>query len=234
VIVVAHRTMPLDHPENSLAGIAGAAMAGADVVEVDVRLTRDGVPVLMHDAIPFRTTRTILPVRWRSAASFDRLRVRGDDSHPPRFSAAVDALPDGLKMAIDVKDGRSMAATIHVLDRSGRLDDTLLWSEHPDAVRVAAERAPGVQRAWLKNTTTPVAAIQYCRDAAELGADAVSVMDVSLTSEVVTAGHDLGLVVYSWVRTLDAQATVIAAGPDGIVTDWVRQAAQPPGGAARG
>jgi glycerophosphoryl diester phosphodiesterase len=224
VIVVAHRTMPLDHPENSLAGIVGAATAGADAVEVDVRLTRDEVPVLMHDPIPFRTTGSLVPVRWRTARSFDRLRVRGDGSHPPRFSAALDALPEGLVMAIDVKDGRSMAAAIHVLERSGRLDDALLWSSHRPAVQVAKERAPGVQRAWLQNTETETDAIAYCREAAALGADAVSVMDVSLTSAVVEAGHDLGLVVYSWVRTLEIQPKVIAAGPDGIVTDWVAQA----------
>jgi len=224
VIVVAHRTMPLDHPENSLAGILAAGPAGADAVEVDVRLTRDQVPVLMHDPIPFRTAGSLVPIRWRTARSFDQLRVRGDGSHPPRFSAAIDALPDGVKVAIDVKDGRSMAAAIHVLERSGRLDAAMLWSSHPAAVKVAAERAPGVQRAWLKNTETEEDAIAYCRDAADLGADAVSVMDVSLTPAVVDAGHDLGLVVYSWARTLEIQPTVIAAGPDGVVTDWVAQA----------
>jgi hypothetical protein len=178
----------------------------------------------MHDPIPFRTTGSIVPIRWRTARSFDQLRVRGDGAHPPRFSAAIDALPEGLKVAIDVKDGRSMAAAIHVLERSGRLDDALLWSSHAPAVRVAGEQASGAERAWLKNTETEADAIAYCRDAAALGADAVSVMDVSLTKAVVEAGHDLGLVVYSWVRTLEIQATVIEAGPDGVVTDWVTQA----------
>jgi glycerophosphoryl diester phosphodiesterase len=224
VLVVAHRTCPLDHPENSLAGIIGAAEAGADAVEVDVRLTRDRVPVLMHDPVPFRTTRSLVPIAWRRAAAFDRLRVRADGSHPPRFAAAVEALPPGLKVAVDVKDGRSMAAAIDVLERTGRLDDALLWSSHRDAVRVARERAPSIERAWLQNSETPEAAAAYCREAAALGVDAVSVMDVALTPEVLALGHDEGLVVYSWVRTLEAQPGVIAAGPDGVVTDWVREA----------
>jgi glycerophosphoryl diester phosphodiesterase len=224
VIVVAHRTLPLDHPENSIAGIVGAAAAGADAVEVDVRLTRDRVAVMMHDPLPWRIARSFLPIRWRRARSFDRLRVRADGSRPPRFAEAIRALPQGLKVAVDVKDGRSMAAAIATLEAEGRLADALLWSSHRDAVAVAAERAPGVERAWLQNTKTPAAAADYCRAAADLGATAVSVMDVSLTPEVVAAGHDLGLVVYSWVRTLDVQDTVIAAGPDGVVTDWVQQA----------
>ncbi len=224
MLIVAHRTSPLDHPENSLEGILGAARDGAGAVEVDVRLTRDGVPVLMHDPIPFRTTRSPVPVSWRKARSFDRLKVKANRLRPPRFALAVEVLPEGLKLAVDVKDGRSMASAIGVLEDAGRLDDALLWSSHRDAVAVAAERAPAVERAWLQNTTTPDAAMAYCRDAAALGAAAVSVMDVSLTPEVVSAGHDLGLVVYSWVRTLEVQPSVIAAGPDGIVTDWVREA----------
>jgi glycerophosphoryl diester phosphodiesterase len=224
VLVVAHRTLPLDHPENSLAGIVGAARAGADAVEVDVRLTRDRVAVLMHDPMPFRTTRSVVPIRWRRARSFDRLRVRADGSAPPRFADAVRELPEGLKVAVDVKDGRSMAAAIDVLEETDRLSDALLWSSHRDAVGVAATRAPDIERAWLQNTKTPEAATAYCRAAAELGAKAVSVMDVSLTPEVLATGRDLGLVVYSWVRTLDVQDRVIATGPDGIVTDWVEQA----------
>jgi hypothetical protein len=178
----------------------------------------------MHDPVPFRTTRSVLPVRWRRARAFDRLRVRADGSHPPRFAAAVRALPPGCRVAVDVKDGRSMAAAVDVLEAEGRLPDALLWSSHRGAVRVAAERAPELERAWLQNTTTTEAALAYCRAAADLGAKAVSVMDVSLTPEVIATGHELGLVVYSWVRTLDVQDGVIACGPDGVVTDWVAEA----------
>jgi len=224
VRVVAHRTCPLQHPENSLAGIRGAAEAGAYAVEVDVRLTRDHVPVLMHDPIPLRVARSPIPVRWRTAASFDRLHIRGSDQPPPRFAAAVEALPAGLHVAVDVKDPTAMAAAIATLVDGGRLADALLWSSGPAAVAAAERLAPDAERAYLRNTETEEAAIAYCADAAAMRAKAVSIMDVSLTPAVVAAGHDLGLVVYSWVRTLAAQDAVIAAGPDGIVTDWVAEA----------
>lgn len=48
--LVAHRGYPRHYPENTLAGIEAAIRAGARFVEVDVQLTRDGVPVLFHDA----------------------------------------------------------------------------------------------------------------------------------------------------------------------------------------
>lgn len=55
-LLVAHRGEDSGAPENSLAAIAAAHDRGADVVEVDVRQTKDGVLVLMHDGDVKRTT----------------------------------------------------------------------------------------------------------------------------------------------------------------------------------
>ena len=49
VTVVAHRGDPYRVRENTLPSIASALERGADAVEIDVRTTRDGVPVLLHD-----------------------------------------------------------------------------------------------------------------------------------------------------------------------------------------
>lgn len=55
VLVAAHRAAHKLFPENSLAAIEQAIKLGVDIVEVDVRLSRDGVPVLMHDNSVDRT-----------------------------------------------------------------------------------------------------------------------------------------------------------------------------------
>lgn len=47
--LIAHRGYPTQFPENSLAGIRASIAAGARFIEVDVQLSRDGVPVLFHD-----------------------------------------------------------------------------------------------------------------------------------------------------------------------------------------
>lgn len=47
--LVAHRGFPEAYPENSLAGVRAALEAGAKFVEFDVQLSRDGMPVVMHD-----------------------------------------------------------------------------------------------------------------------------------------------------------------------------------------
>ena len=222
--VIAHRTCPLDAPENSREGVAFAATAGADVVEIDLRLSRDGVPVLSHDPWTFRTTWWPLVVGWTPARWLTRLGLRDSTETLPAFADILAVLPAGVDLALDVKDGRSMGAAIDGAEAAGMLDRTRLWSSHPEAVSVALRRAPDRERAWLQNTETEDAALAYLRRAGEVGATAVSVMDVSLTREVVRAGHDLGLRVNSWVRTLAVQDRVLACEPDAVVTDWVAEA----------
>ena len=56
ILIIGHRGMPSKAPENSLEGCIMAFEAGADVVENDVYLTKDGVVVVMHDGTIDRTT----------------------------------------------------------------------------------------------------------------------------------------------------------------------------------
>jgi len=56
VIVVAHRGDWRNAPENSLQAIENCIKMGVDMVEIDVRLTKDSIPVLMHDNTIDRTT----------------------------------------------------------------------------------------------------------------------------------------------------------------------------------
>jgi glycerophosphoryl diester phosphodiesterase len=55
-VVIAHRGNSEAMPENTLSAIAGGFAVGADLVEIDVRLSRDGVPVIFHDETVDRTT----------------------------------------------------------------------------------------------------------------------------------------------------------------------------------
>ena len=53
--LIAHRGYPLRYPENTLPGLRAAIAAGARYLEFDIQLTRDHVPVLLHDASLLRT-----------------------------------------------------------------------------------------------------------------------------------------------------------------------------------
>jgi glycerophosphoryl diester phosphodiesterase len=81
--VVAHRGDPSEAaPENTLAAFGSALDAGADAVEFDVRLTADGVPVVIHDAAVDRTTEGTGIVRSMTVAEVKRLRIAGGHEIP--------------------------------------------------------------------------------------------------------------------------------------------------------
>jgi glycerophosphoryl diester phosphodiesterase len=219
-IVIAHRTCPLDAPENSLEGIQLAAVLGADAVECDVRRCRDGVAVLTHDAVPWRTTRSPWPVRWLSSQTFTRLRRRADGGHPPTLEQAVRQAPEGLRLAFDVKDPSAMPACLDIVLREGAGDRAMLWCRDPRAVALARDRAPDVRTALLRDDATPSNVRGYLDDAAALGAAAVSLHERLVSADVVAHGQGRGLTVYAWARSVAAHAPMVAAGVDGLVTDW--------------
>ena len=71
--VIAHRGLSLVYPENTLKAIDAAFTAGADAAEVDIRLSRDGVPVVFHDDTLERTSNGRGAVEALSVAELKRL-----------------------------------------------------------------------------------------------------------------------------------------------------------------
>lgn len=75
-LVVGHRGVPALHQENTLAGFRRAVAEGVPAVELDVHLTRDGVPVCVHDQRLERLTGARANVRDLTWDQVSRLRVR--------------------------------------------------------------------------------------------------------------------------------------------------------------
>ncbi|MER8185183.1 glycerophosphodiester phosphodiesterase [Kitasatospora sp. NPDC094015] len=99
VLAVAHRGDPFRHRENTLASVGSAFAAGADAVEVDVQLTRDGVPVLLHD----RTLERL----WGDPRPIDRVTLdQLADLGAPGLR--VPTLTEALKTAAESPAGRLM------------------------------------------------------------------------------------------------------------------------------
>lgn len=230
--VIAHRACPRHAIENSVAGIIAAGEMGADLVEVDVRRTRDGVPVLMHDRSPRRTAGTRWPLRRLPSNRVAGLRLRGDGpgagDEVPTLAAALAVTPPGLGFALDVKDPGAGPATLGAVRAAGMDDRVLLWSQHEPVVRYCAKEAPGIEVSLLRDTSTPQATGRFLSEAVAWGARGVSVHQGVLSAELVGDAHGRGLTVYCWFQSLDAQEAALGAaarfGLDGVVTDWVAEA----------
>jgi glycerophosphoryl diester phosphodiesterase len=225
-LIIAHRTLPGDAPENSLAGIRLSAELGADHVEIDVRLTRDGVPVLLHDPLLLRTARRPWPVSWATTAGLSRTRLSGGNEPVPTFEAAVAALPEGLGLAIDTKAPSAVDAVVAELRNQGRLERALLWAQDEGAVRWYAQHAgdEAGEVALLRDALSPEAIDRFLDDARTFGATAISAHQDSVDEAFLDRAHGLGLRVHCWFQDRATQQAKAALALDGIVTDWPAEA----------
>ena len=229
-LVIAHRACPHHASENSLEGIARAAALGADAVEIDVRLTRDAQPVLMHDRTLRRTTGNLAPVWALSQNEIRRLRLANDE-RVPTFGLALDALPSGLQMAIHVKVARAIHPVLDEIRNQGAESRVWIWSQQPSVVRFSVDHQPGVEVSLLRDTHTTRGRAAYLRAARLCGAHGLSAAWKAVTPEFAAEVRELGLRLYSWCRTREVPAETLAL-LDGVVTDWPDTARSVVGGGA--
>jgi glycerophosphoryl diester phosphodiesterase len=217
-LVIAHRTCPNHAAENSLEGIARAAALGADAVEVDVRLTRDAQPILLHDRSLRRTTGSLAPPWALSSSAVARLRLANEEP-VPTFAAALDALPEGLRMAIHVKVPRAVHPVLDEIRNQDAASRVWIWSQQPSVVRFAVDRHPEIESSLLRDTRTAFGRAEYFRAARRCGAHGMSAAWKAVTTEFAEQVHDAGLRLYSWCRTTAVPAETLGL-LDGVVTDW--------------
>ncbi|MEU0598789.1 glycerophosphodiester phosphodiesterase [Streptomyces sp. NPDC006393] len=120
VTAVAHRGDPYRFPENTIDSLRSALGRGADAVEIDVRLTRDGVPVLLHDASLKRLWGHDRPLRSLSAEEVRALTAG-------RVPTLVDALAatHGGRVMLDLPgaaDPRAVREIVGVVRECGARD----------------------------------------------------------------------------------------------------------------
>jgi glycerophosphoryl diester phosphodiesterase len=111
VTAVAHRGDPYRFRENTIDSLRSALGRGADAVEIDVRLTRDGVPVLLHDGTLKR-----LWAQDRPLVSLSAEEVRGlTDGRVPTLVDALTAT-DGSRVMIDLPGAPGPRAVRRIVD----------------------------------------------------------------------------------------------------------------------
>jgi glycerophosphoryl diester phosphodiesterase len=163
---LAHRGDWRHAPENSIAAIQAAlAVPGCDGIEVDVRLSSDGIPVLLHDE-------TLERVQGR-AQRVERVRASElEDLGVPSLVDALGAIPHARFLDVELK-GRHDRTVVEVL-ASGRgpgLVNAVVSSFEPDTLERVAGLAPGWPR-WLNAWDLEPSTIGT---AAELGCVAIAV-----------------------------------------------------------
>ena len=107
VLVAAHRAAHGQYPENSIPAIEKAIELGVDIVELDVKITKDGIPVLMHDRTIDRTTNGTGKPSDYSYAELKKFRLVNDgqitDYYIPTFDEALKLVKNSIMVDIDLK-----------------------------------------------------------------------------------------------------------------------------------
>jgi glycerophosphoryl diester phosphodiesterase len=219
-LVFAHRGGSKLAPENTIPAFDRGLAAGADGLEFDVHLSRDGVAVVHHDRLLDRTTRATGPVRGRTAAELSALNV-------PALGEVLARYP-GARIIIELKEpGADLArAVIGEVRRAGAVERVCLGSFSARALRTARAIDPGIAtsggrtevrlalyRSWI---SLPPGSPKY---------QAFQVPEMNGRTRVVSPrfirlAHKAGIVVQVW--TVDEPEDIrrlLDWGADGIISD---------------
>lgn len=226
--IASHRGGGATAPENTLPGIAAALAAGFDYIEVDVALTADRHPVLMHDATVDRTTNgqgrlsslTLAEVRRLDAGSWFAADYAG--TPVPTFGEFLEVLAGSGRRAIVELKGEWDAAAVDALVAdivARRLERRIAVSSF-DArtLALAAASSPTLARLFILRHL-PDDVVQAALEASVRGliVDRRAILD---RPEVVDELHAAGIRVVVYTLNSDTQwDAVTALGVDGIVTD---------------
>ena len=220
-LIIAHRTCPKDGPENSLEGMETALRLGADAVEVDLRVSLDQQPFLLHDWSLHRTTGFWLPIEVTPSTYVRKLRLLDSEYETvPTLQAAMDALDPALMLAVDVKTPWSIWHLARATKKRKMESRVLAWCQSELDVRFMRRFAPEVETAYLRSDTDPAGKLAYLAKAVRLGANAISAEWRAIDPSFVGTAHDLGLKVYSWHAEWELTPAKLESGLDGLVTDY--------------
>lgn len=154
-LIIAHRGASADAPENTITAFAVGAEQGADGIELDVQLSADGVPVVIHDNRVERTTNGQGAVSDLSLEALQALDA-GDGRPVPTLDEVFEIFGPALLYNVELKSGFwpdvNLAAAVAERIEGHQLEDRVLVS----SFNVLAVR----QASRLLSSRTPVALIR--------------------------------------------------------------------------
>jgi glycerophosphoryl diester phosphodiesterase len=237
-LILGHRGASAVAPENTLAAFSRAIRDGADGIEFDVRLSRDGAPVVIHDATLKRTGLIDRLVRELTAAELQEMDVGSwFDAHRqitfPSFAGeklptlaqvfAFFKINTGLlyiEMKCDAEEGPALAAEVVKLSREFRMADRVVVESFDLSAIAEVKRIDaGIRTAALfePKLSRPISTVRRLKmvdTARELGADEIALHHTLAGPRVIEKAKRAGMEVVVW--TVDDPEWVVRARELGV------------------
>lgn len=243
-LAIGHRGCAGEVPENTLASFERGVADGAVVIETDVHLSRDRMPVLLHDDDVARVTNGRGAVRDLSFAAIRALDAgfhfaapdgstpfRGAGLRIPSLAEALEALP-GIRFNLELKEDRPEIAerVLGVIRDAGREELTLVTSGEDglmEKLRHAVRRC-GAQVALGASTGDVARFVRAARDGVAPPSEPMALQIPThfagaplVTPALLAAAHARDVHVHVWTVNDPAEiAALLALGVDGVISDY--------------
>jgi glycerophosphoryl diester phosphodiesterase len=214
MLIVGHRGTRAIAPENTLKAIR-VGMVCADYVEVDVRLSRDGIPVIIHDARLDRTTSGTGQVNDLPLKELKELDAGSGEKIPTLEEAITEVVQGDRGLIIEIKEPGSEEIICNVLGNC-IVAKVMAVSFHSGSLSIMKTCLPDLKTGII----VPNNQVHHQVEENGFSFDYILPRLDFLTPELVKRAHDSGKRVLPW--TLNSRGELKKAlimGVDGFVTD---------------
>jgi glycerophosphoryl diester phosphodiesterase len=243
--VFGHRGSAGTHPENTLESFRAAVASGAQYLEFDIHMTRDGEIVVAHDEHLNRMCgldRAIPDLTYAELATADAGRMftldgatcpfRGKGIRVPRLAEVLAEFPK-LRMIVEVKQiaPSVVVPMLDVVDRAGMRRNVLVASEHQEPLDEVRKLAPEIPTNFSYLESGMFIQAMGTRDSNyRPPADAFQIPHRHeswelVTPESVAFAHRMGVEVHVWTVNEEAEMSeLLDMGVDGLISDFPSRA----------
>lgn len=212
--LIGHRGAMGLEPENTLRSFRRAEAEGADLIELDLWLSKDGHLVILHDENVDRTTNGSGPVSGMTLAEIRRLDA-GMGETVPTFDEVLSAVD--LPIQAEIKTVDAADAVLRTIRDRDLTDRVTVTSFKAEIVERAGETFPGL-RTGLIFSGVPDGCIAAAKS---VRADQLCVGISGLDARTVEEAHRAGLEVLAWpVNDVERLERALECGADGVTTDF--------------
>ncbi len=213
-IKIAHRGASAYEPENTLRSFRRAIEMKADMIEFDVRLSRDGHLVIVHDERVERTTNGDGLVKEKTLNELRRLDA-GKGERVPTLEEVINFARGKTGFVIELKEPGTEEGVISLVKEDGIIGDVFIVSFHRDLIKSVKDLGPRIRTGLiLYSSPDPIRLAKECL------ADAVAPFHDFVVKDLVQEAHNSNLILITWtVDSREEAERLKDMGVDGIVTN---------------